>query len=327
MVALQAATQVGKMAYLSLELRTALALVFMVHVYADLSWAQAYTAVRKIKWAKKVLIHDQMTPAQKKEARRLGTKFIATGGVCTKKRAPRKKLPPITPDEARLAAFILKTGWTEWKSGHSGLYQKHNYFTSLQEAVARSPQLASIYKKFICGPPAKKRRQFMELLYNADEFLRVRARHIKYALSEEEMERRRKRATSLLKRSLLDPTFLERIFFCDECAIIFDHEIRRGVHVYCDAHDKGYRFVIPFKKVNPSQPIKVRIMAVVNYHTGAYFLEFMTGTTCPRRLYNFGEGPDEQRVYKVSKASMSLLANQQRAPVKVHNPTVSQHGC
>ena len=84
--------------------------------------------------------------------------------------------------------------------------------------------------------------------------------------------------------------------------------------MYCDAHDKGYRFVIPFKKLNPSQKIKVRILAAVNWHDGTFFLEFMSGTTNVCRRFNYEPGQTTQRTYKVSVVVTSLGADHHNAP-------------
>jgi hypothetical protein len=291
-----------QMAYMSLRLRVALAMVFMAFTFGNVQWQEAYEAVRRDKEFKGILPEQEMTKSQIRQAQRLGKKFQDTGSVHNKPKQTNK-MPSITPDEAKLAAFLLKSGWTEWKTQGRHRYQQHNYFSSLEEALGQSPQLRSIFDKFTGGGTnqdhPKHRRRFMEELYKHDNLLRVRRRHMKYAYDEELMQKRQTRAKSLLTRSRREPDFLKRVFFVDECAIVFDHEIRKGVHVYCDAHDKGYRFVIPFKKAKPSQKIKVRILAAVNYHTGAFFLEFMTGTTnLENPLWNVGDEPG-QRKYQV----------------------------
>jgi hypothetical protein len=306
------------MAYYTTPCRTALAMVFLVHLCTGLTWKQAHRAVREKGDMKSVLpeIEDkekQQWRRMQKAAIRVGRKLIAVGAVYNRKR--KQKLSSITPDEAKLASMLLKTGWMEYQHvGGRHITTKHHCFTSLKTALLKSRHLRDIYKKFIGPNPAKKRWQFMQQLYKHDPLLRIRRRHTKYAYSGIEMENRFKRAKSLLARDARDPDFLKRVFFVDECSIIFDHEIRKGVHVYCDAHDKGYRFVIPYRKANPNQQIKVRIMAAVNYHTGAFFLEFMTGTSKPRRLFNVGEGPDQQRMYLVSMGLWLHWGKQHCAP-------------
>jgi hypothetical protein len=94
--------------------------------------------------------------------------------------------------------------------------------------------------------------------------------------------------------------------------------------VYCDAHDKGYRFFIPYKKANPNQQIKVRIMAAVNYYNGTFFLEFMTGTSKPRRLFNVGEGPDQQRMYRVRRGVWLHWGKQHCAPGVIGDQPATQ---
>lgn len=123
--------------------------------------------------------------------------------------------------------------------------------------------------------------------------------HIKYYLNDEEQEKRQKRAKQFLNRSRRDPNWLKDVYFVDECAITFDHEIRKGVRIYCDAHDKGYKYVIPCKKVDPNKKIKVHIFAAVNYREGACFLEFSTGTTDIQRRFNKEPGQQREKRYKV----------------------------
>jgi hypothetical protein len=307
------------MAYLGMTKRIALVVVYLIRIYNSMQWQAAYQFARQKPWIRELLTDDKLSKSDRRQASRWGKRFERVGSVATKKRVFTIKPGDITPDEAKIAAMILKSGYMTRTTHHGRIQETHHYFSSLRQALSQSPQLMSIYQKYGYGTPGKKHRQFMEALYKHDPLLRIRRQHIKYALGAELMAERKQRATSLWARAHREPHFLERIFFVDECAIVFDHEIRKGIHVYCDAHDKGYRYVIPYKKLKANQKIKVRIMAAVNYHTGACFIEFMTGTTKVHRLHNLGEG-EQQRVYRVSVVVTVLQgAEDDSAPVKFNH--------
>jgi hypothetical protein len=235
------------------------------------------------------------TDAMRKAAQYHGQKLRDEGTVLNKTREMHPPLTTITTDEAKLAAFILKSGYTEHTRLASGrIRSEHSYFTSLGQALEKSPQLASIKLKY--GLPDK---QLWTAMHKADPLLQRHRIHFMRALDEEAKHKRLTRARWFLSRANKDSTFLERIYFIDECAICFDHETRKGVHVYCDAFDKGYKYVIPYKKVKPNQKIKVHILVAVNAKTGATFLEYTTGTTEISRRYNNEPGSVTQRRYKV----------------------------
>ena len=252
----------------------------------------------------------QWTESDSTYVRRWGGRFLDDGTVHTKEREYEMDVDSITDEEAKTAAMILKSGYTEsFDCGHGRTHEEHHYFTTLTQALEKSPQLRAIKEKY-----ELTNRAFMQAMYAADPLLKRRRIHIKYDLDEDLKQERKDRAYYFLNKTDRDPDWLKRVYFVDECSIAFDHVIRKGVHVYCDAHDKGYRFVIPFKKLNPSQKIKVRILAAVNYHDGTFFLEFMTGTTNVCRQFNYLPGQTTQHKYKVSVVVTSLGANNHNAP-------------
>jgi hypothetical protein len=209
--------------------RVALAVVYFLQIFVTHRWATAYAAARKHEGIMDILPEGDMTEAQQQEARRMGKKFLTSGTIAN---APHQKkintnhlLNCITPDEAKLAAFILKTGYTEYiPQPHGRPLEEHFYYEHLKQAVEKSPQLKSIYDKYadMCDDvtPCK----FMEALYKYDPLLRVRRIHIKYALDEELKQHRLTRAKTLLRRAQHEANFLQRLFFVDECGIVFDHD-------------------------------------------------------------------------------------------------------
>lgn len=326
----QGFSKVAKMPYRSDMDRVALTVVFCLHVFHHLPWQAAYDAARCDPVLEKSLPLGAMSKTDQQEARRVRKKFLQEATV---KNLPHPKqvnmhklLSAIPEDEAKMASFLLKSGYVERTPTHHGHYmEEHHYFTSLGQALDKCPALKGIYDKYNALCDDVTPQTFMEGLYKWDPLLRTRLVHIKYALSDDLKAERKHRAETLYNRAQREADFLSRIFFVDECAICFDHEIRKGVHVYCDAHDKGYRFVIPFRKRNPNKKIKVKVMGAVNLVTGPVFMEFTTGTTDIKRLHN---KPTDGTQYKYNVSvcrSLLLLAKDNSAPWHVNCVRIGQH--
>jgi hypothetical protein len=299
--------------------RVALAVVFMVHMFTSLSWPAAFEAVRNNKEITATLPDGAWNKTKQQEARRAGKKFMEAGTITNLPRAKKLNtnliINAITPEEARMASLILKTGYVDTKCDRQGrITENHHYYESLTQAMGKVPYLKTLYDKYDAECVNVCPATFMEALYTYDPFLRERRLHMKYALGEELKDQRQKRAHSLFERAKKNPNFLKCVFFVDECTLNFDHVIRKGVHVYCDAHDKGYRFVIPITKLHANRSIKVKVMGAVNGLTGAVFLEFTTGTTDIERQHNT-PGGDTRHKYQVGVLhSYSLLNKDNNAP-------------
>lgn len=330
--AVQGFSKVAKNMYHEDKKRVAFTVVFCLHVFIQLPWQASWDAARNDADLAPFLPEGEMSVADQQQARRVGKKFLLEASVKTKAHEKHlnthKLLSAITEMEAKNASMLLKTGYHEYTPTRHGHYDvEHHYYTTLKEAMAKCPQLKNIYDKYdvLCDDVTPQ--QFMEALYKYDPMLRTRRIHIKYALSDELKGERANKAKILCDRAQREADFLQRLFFVDECGIILDHELRKGTHVYCDAHDKAYRFVIPFQKLNPNKQIKIKIMGAVNMLTGPVFLEFTTGTTDCKRLHN--KNPDgTERTYIVSVlCSMLLLAKDNNAPGRAHNTSRGQPAC
>ena len=285
--------------------RVALTVVYIIQFFTKNTWAQANTQARQNPDLAKHL-PETLTESDQAQGRRVGKKFMKEGTV---KNLPHvKKLKThdlrnrLTDHEYQLAAFILKNGYMQCQdftslSGQHVQYQEHTYYTSLGDGLARDAHLKAIYDKAVEFDSTTTHSTFMQALYKCDPLLQAHRVHIKFAMDEALQTRRQKRATSLLTALGKKPMYLERLVHVDECAICFDHTIKRGVQVYCDAHDKGYRFVIPYEG---DAKIKVKIMGAVNYATGAVWCEFTTGTTKLNRRHDTAEAPAD-KVYRVSQ--------------------------
>jgi hypothetical protein len=321
---MQGFSKVGKNMYHEDKKRVAFTVVFCLHVFLRLPWQASWDAARNDEDLAPFLPKGNMTVAEQQQARRVGKKFLETASVKTKPHEKhlntQKLLSAITEGEAKNAAMLLKTGYHEYTpTGHGHYNVEHHYYTTLKGAMEKCPQLKNIYDKYDAECDDVTPQQFMEALYKWDPMLKVRRIHINYALSDDLTGDRFHWAVVLYARAEREADFLQRLFFVDECGIILDHELRKGTHVYCDAHDKAYRFVIPFRKLNPNKQIKVKIMGAVNMLTGPVFLEFTTGTTAVQRLHN--KNPDgTERHYEVRVCcSLLLLAKDNDAPGHVHN--------
>lgn len=319
-----------KMVYRSDMERVALCVVYCLHIFLSLPWQAAYDAARCNQALKPYLKADVMSDSDEQEARRVGKKFIQDATVKnlphTKHLNTNKLLQAIPPDEAKMASFILKQGYTESFPLPDGeVHTEHNYYNTLGDAMDHSPALKGIYEKYKEQCDDVTPAEFMRALYKYDPLLRVRRVHIKYALDDDLKAARMQKARYFYSKANSEPDWLKKIFFVDECAINFDHEIRKGVHVYCDAHDKGYRFVIPFEKLQPNKGIKMKVMGAVNMLTGPIFLEFTTGSTDVQRMHNVNSD-GTQRKYKVSVCyNILLLAKDNNAPVHLCRLCFWQH--
>jgi hypothetical protein len=297
-------SKLGKMQYRSNPQRMALTVVYIIQFFTKATWAQAHKLAQKNPEVSQHL-PAVLSKSDQAQSRRVGKKFMQEATVHnlphTKKVKTHDLRNSITDSQYNMAAFVLKSGYMEQQRftncfGEEEEQEVHTYYTSLGAALERDESLRDIYNKAVEYDSTTTHHSFMQCLYRCDPCLQSHRVHIKMAMDEELRERRRTRATSLLQQLQKNPKLLEQLFFIDECAISFDHAIKRGVLVYCDAHDKGYRFVIPYKG---AEKIKVKIMGAVNFHTGAVWFEFTTGTTNLHRRHNTPESP-ANTVYLVS---------------------------
>lgn len=232
-----------------------------------------------------------------------GKALLARGTVHNKHRAPKKERMP--PEEARLAAMLLKTGtWVDAADDGSGRPRRvHIYFTSVAHACECVTQLRAIRDKH-----GLSNEELLELMKKADPGLRRRRLQLKHGFSPEECSQRRKRATSLLARFAREPDWAIRTYFIDESTIILARKQGRGLHVWCDTHDTAFHDTASESLPSGYQAIRVHFIAAVNAVFGPVYLEFTTGTTDIQRFHN--KIPLEQHgPYKVRACSHSLQAD------------------
>ena len=212
------------MVYRSDMERVALCVVYCLHVFLALPWQAAYDAARCHKALENYLPEGDMSEADQQEARRAGKKFIQDATV---KNLPHTKhlntntfLNTIPPDEAKMAAFILKTGYTDSRplpdsDDPDDVHTEHHYFTTLGEALDYSAPLNGIYLKYKELFDDLTHAEFMRGLYKYDPLLRERRIHIKYALDDELKAERLQKAGYFFRKNNSDPNWLKKIFFVD----------------------------------------------------------------------------------------------------------------
>lgn len=209
----------------------------------------------------------------------------------------RKTSASIPEDEAKLASWYLKLGyWEEVPSKRGGEPRHvHRYYSSVAKACRKDPQLRAIRDTY-----GLTNKQLLHEIKKVDPALRRRRCYVKYGFTPDQMIHRQTRAKSLLQRATLDPTFLDRCYFIDECTIWLDNTLLSGQQVWADAHDQGVHHVIHYPRLSGSKRIKVHIIAAVNAVHGTVYLEFTTGTSDIQRLQNKKPEDPQHGPYKVS---------------------------
>lgn len=211
-----------------------------------------------------------------------------------------KRIPKsITEEEALNASVWLKTGyWIQMQGSRPGhIRWVHRWYPSIRRACRKCPELKAIRDKY-----GLSNKQLLYELRKYDPSLRRRKLYCKYEFDDEMLQRRQTRAKSLLKRANRDSTFLDRCYFIDECTIWLTDEIKKGMMVYCDAHDQGIHSVLHYEKLQEDKPIRVHLIAVVNAVHGCVYLEFTTGTDDIQRKHNLKPNDPMHGPYMVSTA-------------------------
>lgn len=212
--------------------------------------------------------------------------------------SPRAHKAPKMPKEVALrAAQYLKVGHWEFvpatKTSQSRFV--HRYYNTMQQACQKCVELQAIRNQY-----GLSNQELLIAIRAADPQLRRRRVRMKYALSESEMRSRKEGARLLLGRCNRDSSFLDRVFFVDECAIVIDNVMNKGASVYVDAHDKGYLAVIHSERIPKNKRVKFHFIAAVNAVYGAVYIDFTTGTTDILRQYNGAPLEEGHGPYKVS---------------------------
>jgi hypothetical protein len=287
------------MGYHPLHLR-ALAFICYLLAHADLTLA--------------VDLYNDNVPADykdtvkdlKKFIKNNADKFMATGSVSNRPHPPRANK---VPDEVALqCSTTFKKGYTAPLTGitEGGQQQNiHHWYTSIQQACAMDPYLASICDQYDVSPKNLLRR-----MYEVDPDLTRRRLDFKMELTPEQKATRKSFANDLYQLWLRHSDFLQSIFWVDEVTFWFcPHHRHHNVKVYCDAHDEEIDHVIhsPLLKtsVKKNEKIVVRAMCAVNMLLGPFFLEFTTGTTGIQRQHI--EPPN--KAYTVSRDNQIILSS------------------
>lgn len=219
----------------------------------------------------------------------------------------KKKLPD---EVAVLAANILKSGFqkqvtvtfgagSKKKRGSSKgkttreTFTVRDYYDDIRVACKKVPQLHNICTEYQVTP-----QHLLMRMLAVDPNLVRRRRDYKRALSRQQRSERVKAAKLNLAQHETHPdSFLKGLVFVDEFGLWVVPE-KHNKKVYCDAHDEGVHQVVPWAGLGPHGPVKIHVLAAVNWELGACFMEFTTGTTQLKRIHL-----DEVEPYRVSDCS------------------------
>jgi hypothetical protein len=169
----------------------------------------------------------------------------------------------------------------------------HDYYRDIRVACDLVPLLRETVDFYDVTP-----HHLLERMKQADPTLVVRSRDLKRWLSPPEMKKRVEGALRNLETLKTEgDSWLHSIVFVDEFALwmVPAEESRR---VYCDVRDMGVHDVVPIVGLKGNKKVKIHILAAVNWHLGAFFMEFTTGTTDIERLHH-----EPAKPYKVSCCS------------------------
>lgn len=243
-----------------------------------------------------------------RDQRRHFKKYHSTRSQYDTRTPPNKK--KVADDLAKQCAAALKQGFmkeikvtyktetTGKRGGKKGRKKTvtvayRDYYHDIDTACKELPLLRDTVEK--CQVEPAKLLSYMQAV---DSDLVIRTRDIKKWLNPDQEEARRKAAVSHLKVSQEQgDSELESTVFVDEFGVWM--ELGKGpTKVYCDRHDPHVHDVVPLIGLRPGKKIKIHILAAVNYHLGAFFMEFTTGTTDIQRLHH-----DPPAAYKVGYCS------------------------
>lgn len=168
-----------------------------------------------------------------------------------------------------------------------------DYYKDIDTAVQQVPLLKETVEKYQVTPQHLLRR-----MKEVDPNLVIRTRELKRWLNpEEEKERRDACNNNLNNLQQHGQRWLESIVFIDEFGLWMVPKAGSS-KVYCDRRDAHVHTVVPLLHLDPKKKIKIHILAAVNYHLGAFFMDFTTGTTDIQRIHY-----EPESAYKVSCCS------------------------
>ena len=212
-----------------------------------------------------------------KFCRRNYNKLISTGSVMDIKHAGH---PPDIPDSiAMLASTMFKQGYYRKRyisvaSNRTELVRQ--WWTSIKMACRECQALRNICEFYNCSP-----HKVLRAMKRVDPRLKYRLVDIKMHLSAKQRRARITAANRLISKFEADTTFLQRVYWIDECAIWLSDLVEGGTKVWCDAHDKNVHEVIPCKWLVDGQDVKLHFICAVNWVEGPMYIEMTTGTTKP----------------------------------------------
>lgn len=231
--------------------------------------------------------------------------------------AHRSGRPVIISEEDALAASnILKAGhWvTEKIKGLPGAtYEELIYFSTMDEALLKSPQLQAIQQKYGVSPS-----KLLKRMHAVDpDLIRITLRsHHKFSYAE--LQDRIRWCLTMLARVAADPSMMYHIVFCDESTFVLHGLSKHSVQVYCSAGAARPSDVC-FISDKTIKPIKVHFFLAVTAHgqyedaNGVVLYEECSGTTdIDRRANKLQDGSEMtgKQEYWVSDCMLFVIQKQ-----------------
>lgn len=228
-------------------------------------------------------------------------KFLKFGDVKDRYADRPPSQQKVVPDDViKKCTTALKGGYSKQLSvqhadGTTTISTEHRYYSSISEACADNPQLASVIEEYQVTP-----QYLLKRMHDVDENLVMRVAEFKHSLTADQQLARQACASQLLLLWQQDNGVLLGTWWIDETSVWIISTADRSHQVWCDAHDQGVKLVLSSPHVAAHQKIKVHLFAAVNAIKGAAFYEFTTGTTDITRIHL-----PQDKVYKVSLMTLT----------------------
>lgn len=184
----------------------------------------------------------------------------------------------LSDDDAVKCVGILAEGYPQHivviDGGVTRGYDECKQFTSLPEALHRSARLREL-----TTDKGMKPEYVMGRLHDVASYLTYGVLPMKLPLPPDVIAARLAYCVDMLRRIELDPDFLKRVFWVDECRIWFNKDLAGKLKVWFDRR----KLAGEPPEENPMFELhaakRIDFLLIVNARLGFVYVEFLTGTT------------------------------------------------
>jgi hypothetical protein len=233
--------------------------------------------------------------------------------------APRSGRPSrVTPELLNQACDIFRRGWKRPVFDNKGVRQEEEqqmFFTSINDALARSPALGSLLGEMRIKPPT-----LLQRMMKHDPTLQCRSTDYRMMLTQQQKEQRRKGAGVLYQLWQGDPAIFMNTVSIDCASITFQGGSVPRAHYYCDESEPHYHYVVPFNAWPSTKRYTFKFIVAVNPRLGGVKLAFTTGTTALSRDSDYQQYIGRTNPYMVSHVLLWMPC-QVVAPIATHLST------